>query len=223
MAIKIDLTGQRFGKLTVTGIAVDIPGKKKKWNCRCDCGNECIVSGSNLRSGHTTECLRCGYEATRAYNTTHGKTGTKIYAIWRGMLNRCENPKAKSFPDYGGRGIKVCPEWHDGGTFIKWAENSGYAEGLEIDRIDNNGDYEPDNCRWIERLLNSNNKRNNKLIEHNGETKTLAEWARVYNVSYKNLSRCLLVGYSLDDAVKRLRNGERTHRGSKAWLKNRGE
>lgn len=223
MAVKIDLTGQKFGRLTVLEIAVDEPGKKKKWKCRCDCGNECIIAGSNLRSGHSTQCLECGYEATKASRIIHGKTGTKLYKVWRAMLNRCENQKSKSFPNYGGRGIKVSTEWHDPTVFFTWAESTGYTEGLEIDRIDTNGDYEPENCRWVKRIVNANNKRNNKLIGHNGEAKTLAEWSRFYGVSYKNLSRCLLKGYNLEDAVKRLRNGERTHRGSKAWLKSKEE
>lgn len=218
MSVKIDLTGQKYGKLTVIGIAVDDPGKKKKWICCCDCGRKTIVAASNLRSGHTTQCLFCGYNEATKKKRTHGASRTPIYYVWNAMINRCNNPEFKSYKDYGGRGIRVCSEWEKSAVFIKWALENGYKDGLEIDRIDVEGDYCPENCRWITRLENANNKRNNKVVEHNGEFKTLAEWARYYNVNYKNLSRNLLKGYTLEDAVTREKNRERTHRGSKNWL-----
>lgn len=217
MAVKIDLTGQKYGKLYVKGLYLDIPNRKKKWLCVCDCGNETIVSGSNLRNGHTKSCLKCGYESTKKAITKHGQSHTKLFYVWHSMKNRCENPKHKSYEDYGAKGISVCEEWHDSTKFFKWALRNGYEEGLEIDRINVNGNYEPNNCRWVNRTQNANNKSNNKLIEHEGQTKTLAEWSRVYEVNYKNLSRLLLKGYSLDDAVKRLKSGDRTHKNSKHW------
>ncbi|MFQ8841832.1 MAG: hypothetical protein ACLR8P_13860 [Clostridium fessum] len=128
------------------------------------------------------------------------------------MLNRCENEKFHSYSDYGARGISVCSDWHDSQKFFSWAEKSGYADNLEIDRIDTDGNYSPENCRWITKTENANNKRNNKIIEHNGEKKTLAEWARYYDVNYKNLSRNLKKGYSLEEAVKREKAGDRSHR-----------
>lgn len=212
MAVKIDLTGHIYGDLEVIKISVDEACKKKKWLCRCKCGKECIVSGSNLRSGHTKHCPSCGYKITKEKKTTHGQTKTKLYYVWRGMLNRCENPNFKSYQDYGARGIKVCEEWHNSKTFLDWSKENGYEDGLEIDRINTDGDYCPSNCRWIKRLENSNNKRNNKLIEHNGETKTLAEWARHFGVNYKNLSRNIIKGYSLIDAVNREKSGDRSHK-----------
>lgn len=219
MSVKIDLTGKRFGKLTVVGLAVDVPYKKKKWLCKCDCGNEAIVAGSNLQSGHTKNCIECGRKTLAKSKTTHGRTHTKLYYIWHAMINRCENPSFKYYADYGGRGISVCEEWHDAKVFIKWAEENGYEEDLQIDRKDNDGNYCPDNCRWVTKTINANNKRNNKIIEHNGEKKTLAEWARFYDVNYRNLFRNLNKGYSLEEAVKREKTGDRTHRGSKNWNK----
>ena len=133
------------------------------------------------------------------------------------MKSRCENQKNKSYKDYGAKGISVCEEWHDSVNFFEWALRNGYKEGLEIDRIDVNGNYEPSNCRWINRLENANNKTNNKYISHNGETKTLAEWSRFYDVNYKNLSRLLIKGYSMNDAIKRIKSGDRTHKNSKNW------
>ena len=211
MAVKIDLTGHIYGDLTVLRLSADEAGKKKKWLCKCKCGNECIVSASNLRDGHTKHCSECGYRLTGQKKKTHGKTKTKIYYVWRGILNRCENKNFKSYKDYGGRGICVCEEWHDAKVFFDWAYSSGYKDGLEIDRIDTDGNYCASNCRWIERQENANNKRNNKFIEHNGEVRTLAEWARFYDVNYKNLSRNIIKGYSLLDAVQREKNGDRSH------------
>lgn len=217
MAVKIDLTGHKYGKLTVLRIDTDIPGKKKKWLCKCECGNETIVSGSNLRNGHTKSCLKCGYESTKKAITKHGQSHTKLFYVWNSMKSRCENQKNKSYKDYGAKGISVCEEWHDSANFFEWALRNGYKEGLEIDRIDVNGNYEPSNCRWINRLENANNKTNNKYISHNGETKTLAEWSRFYDVNYKNLSRLLIKGYSMNDAIKRIKSGDRTHKNSKKW------
>ena len=217
MAVKIDLTGHKYGKLTVLTIDTDIPGKKKKWLCKCECGNETIVSGSNLRNGHTKSCLKCGYESTKKAITKHGQSHTKLFYVWNSMKSRCENQKNKSYKDYGAKGISVCEEWHDSVNFFEWALRNGYKEGLEIDRIDVNGNYEPSNCRWINRLENANNKTNNKYISHNGETKTLAEWSRFYDVNYKNLSRLLIKGYSMNDAIKRIKSGDRTHKNSKNW------
>lgn len=223
MSVKIDLTGRRYGKLKVLRLEVDIPGKKKKWLCRCDCGNEVIVAGSNLQSGHTKQCVECGHKETTFKRTTHNLTGTRLYNIWGGMITRCECEKSNIFPHYGGRGIKVCEEWHDSSKFFEWAFSNGYREDLEIDRIDVNGDYCPENCRWVTRIENANNKRNNTFVEHNGEVKTVSEWARFYGVNRRNLSRNLLNGYTLEEAVQREKTGDRTHRGSKKWRAKHGK
>lgn len=218
--VRVDLTGKWYGNLEVIRLEIDIPGKKKKWLCRCKkCGREVIVAGSNLQSGHSTQCKKCQLNDVQKSNVKHGMTGTKLYGVWNAMINRCENYNSKSYCDYGGRGITICEEWHNSTSFFEWAQENGYKEGLEIDRIDVNGNYCPENCRWITKTENANNKRENKIIEYNGEKKTLAEWARFYNVNYKNLSRNILKGDSLIDAIKRLETGERTHRGSKNWKK----
>lgn len=214
MSVKIDLTEKRFGSLTVLRLEIDVPGRKKKWLCKCDCGNEVVVSGGNLQSGHTQHCKLCGRKVQSEKVKTHGKSRTKLYYVWQGMINRCERESHKSYSDYGAKGISVCEEWHNPEVFFEWAINNGYKEGLEIDRIETTGNYCPRNCRWISRAINANNKSNNKLIVHNGEEKTLAEWARYYNVNYKNLSRNLKKGYSLEDAVQREKTGNRSHRKS---------
>ena len=215
MSVRIDLTGRRYGSLTVIKLAVDETGKKKKWLCKCDCGEECIVAGSNLQSGHTLHCSKCGNAISAEKKKKHGISHTKLYYVWQAMINRCERPGVFGYGDYGGRGITVCEEWHDPEKFFEWARNSGYKEGLQIDRIDVNGNYCPDNCRWITQLKNANNKRNNKIIEHNGEKKTLAEWARFYGVDYKNLSRNIRRGHSFEYALNRGLTGAKTRKGCK--------
>lgn len=213
MSVKIDLTGKRFDRLEVIRLVVDIPGKKKKWLCRCDCENEVIVQGSNLQSGHSTQCKECQWKDVHTNHTTHGMTGTKIYGVWNTMINRCENPNSKSYCDYGEKGVSVCKEWHDSKNFIDWALSHGYEEGLEIDRIDTNGDYCPENCRWITRLENANNKTNNRIILHNGEEKTLAEWARYYGLNYKSLHKKISLGYSFEEIVSEVQSENKTEQG----------
>ena len=116
---------------------------------------------------------------------THGACirNDKLYGIWKTMIHRCENPKRVKYPDYGGRGICVCKEWHDPNAFMDWAETHGYSEGLQLDRIDNNGNYEPCNCRWVTPKQNSRNRRNTVLLTLHGETKSVAEWCETIPVS----------------------------------------
>lgn len=215
MSVKIDLTGKTFGNLTVLRLAVDEPRKKKKWLCQCGCGREIVVSASNLKSGHSQQCRTCQLKAVQTGNVTHNQSGTKLYRVWNGIKTRCENPNSKSYPEYGGRGITLCPEWHDAATFLEWAWANGYHEGLEIDRIDNDRGYSPDNCHWIPRKNNANNKRSSKYVEHGGEKRTVSEWASFFGVNYKNLCRNLSKGYSLEEAVQREKSGDRTHRKKK--------
>ena len=116
---------------------------------------------------------------------THGAwaRNKKLYEVWTNMLGRCENPRREKYPDYGGRGIKVCGEWHDPNAFIDWAEANGYRPGLQLDRIDNDGDYAPDNCRWVTRAENCRNTRRTKSLTLLGETRSVAEWCEVLPIS----------------------------------------
>ena len=157
----IDLVGTRFGKLVV--IRKDKPNPSYNgcmWLCKCDCGNLTVANGQNLKSGNTTSCGCYGFERRRRSVTKHGKTGTRIYRIWKAMHTRCLNPNSPPYKYYGGRGIDICEKWlNDFETFHSWAIDNGYQENLTIDRIDTNKGYSPDNCRWITMAEQNKNKR----------------------------------------------------------------
>lgn len=148
--------GQKFGRLTVLVRNEEL----KKWDCICDCGCLVSVESGKLNNGNTKSC-GC-YARDMAVNATksHGMSDSKIYNVWKAMRKRCFNPKNKSFKYYGGRGITVCEEWNDSfQAFYDWALKNGYQEGLQIDRINNDGNYEPSNCRWVSAKENNSHRR----------------------------------------------------------------
>lgn len=196
MGIFIDLTGKKYNKLTVLK-RVENKNKQTMWLCQCDCGNKVIVSGGNLKNGHTTSCgcysiqnkIKRAKEKNPCYK--HGLYNTRLNRIWNSMKKRCYLKTHKAYKNYGGRGIKVCDEWLDKENgfinFYHWAMSNGYKEDLTIDRIDTNGNYEPNNCRWATREEQQNNKRNNHYLEYGGEIHTLAEWSKKNKINYNTL------------------------------------
>jgi hypothetical protein len=183
-----DLTGMVFGRLKVLKFSgVNEKTKCAEWICECICKKKTIVSGARLRNGKTKSCgcLKEGYR--------HGKSGDRLYNILMRMKARCYNPTDDAYELYGGRGIRICDEWLDKETgvicFYKWATENGYSEDLTIDRIDVNGNYEPNNCRWVTMKVQQNNKRNNVRIEINGEIKTMKQWSEVLGIDYIILQR----------------------------------
>jgi hypothetical protein len=182
-----DLVGQHFGKLTV--ISFSHMNRIQHWNCMCDCGKECIVNINNLKNGTTKSC-GCFQQESRI---DHGLSKHPLNPVWRNARSRCNNPKDKAYKHYGGRGIVFCDEWSEFKVFYDWAIAHEYKEGLELDRIDNDGDYCPENCRWATRKQQCNNTRSNRLLTFNGITKNYTQWSKEQDVkvttAYARISR----------------------------------
>ena len=183
----VDITGKRFGRLTVISRSGSNKRGNAKWLCKCDCGNHTTVLGNKLRSGHTQSCGCLHKENFTLSHTKHGMKDDALYVVWKSMRARCNDAHSHAYKNYGGRGISVDTVWDDFGEFRNWAINNGYTHGLEIDRKDNNGDYSPENCRFVSRKENNNNKRNNVFIKYNGRIQTIAQWADELGFKYATL------------------------------------
>lgn len=186
-----DRIGQKYGRLIVMKYLYTNERRKAVWLCKCECGNYIEVPSERLATGNTKSCgcLHSDTSKERAKELIEKHTKyknnneKKIANAFRQMKHRCYNPKCKAYKNYGARGIKICQEWLDDfSKFYKWSIENGYNESLSIDRIDVNGNYDPNNCRWVTNLQQQNNKRNNKYIEFNGEKHTYAEWGRILNI-----------------------------------------
>lgn len=180
-----DLTGQRFSRLTVIRRVENKDNSGQAcWECKCDCGNTIYTVGYCLRSGDTTSCGCYLNEVRGQSSKTHGMTKTRIHTIWCSMKERCFNANDRNYIRYGQRGITVCDEWkNDFIAFYNWAIANGYSKDLTIDRIDVNGNYCPENCRWATKAEQANNKRTNHYVTRDGVTHTVTEWCEILGVS----------------------------------------
>ena len=182
-----DLIGQRFGRLTVIKSLDGSRNTPRKQLCKCACGNITSVITYKLISGHTKSCGCLQRERTSNASKKHGLRHTKLYKTWCNMKNRCNNVNNQDYHSYGGRGIFVCDEWrNDFKSFYDWAMSNGYQDDLTIDRIDVNGNYEPNNCRWISNKAQSRNKRNTVKLEVFNEIRPLIEWCEIFNKDYQH-------------------------------------
>lgn len=203
--VKIDLTGQKFGRLTVIKRAGSTKNRVTEWLCRCDCGNEKVIRADRLQRGTTQSCGCFHREAVAERNkarSVHCGRYTRLYYIWQGLKGRCLNVNNPKYNSYGERGIVVCDEWKDSfEAFRMWAMANGYEDTLTIDRIDVNGNYEPSNCRWATNEEQQNNKRDNHVLTYNGETHTVSEWAKILKLKQQTLDRRLHRGWSVEKAL----------------------
>lgn len=198
----MDLFGDKYGRLTPL-YRVKTEKKMTLWHCRCDCGNEVNVQIGHLRDGHTQSCGCLHSEQLVKSNTKHNLSGTRLYNIWSNMKSRCDDANDPKYKNYGARGVKVCNEWYEASVFFDWARQSGYSDDLTLDRIDVNGNYEPDNCRWVDYKTQSLNRTDNHYLTHNGKTQTMKEWSDECNIPYKVLeARINRYHWSVERALK---------------------
>lgn len=208
----IDLTGERFGRLVVLerleNYVSENGSSATMWKCKCDCGNIVNVRSSNLRNGHTRSCGCLFDEEHYNFHKTHGDSYSRIYNILRRMKDRCYNPRNNRYYRYGGRGITVCEEWLDYNNFKKWAFENGFNENssrkeCSLDRIDSDGNYCPENCRWVNSFIQNNNKSNTVMLTYKGVTHSIIEWSAILGMSRGTLyNRLYLYNWPLEKAFE---------------------
>jgi hypothetical protein len=212
----IDISNQTFGRWTVLSRAENTTQGQTQWLCRCECGTERIVVSILLRRGITRSC-GCLKQDRSVRDAKHGHAHsgaiTPTYWSWAGMIARCDNPKHRSYADYGGSGITVCERWHTFANFL--ADMGEKPEGCSIDRIDNAKGYLRDNCRWSTAKDQARNKRSNRMIEYDGKTRTIAEWAEILHIPQHTISDRLRHGATIAQAlsVTPLQYGEMSRNG----------
>lgn len=201
-----NLCGKKFGRLTVIrqsdNHTYPCGNSSVTWECKCDCGNLVTVLSRSLTKGATLSCGCYHKELAKKQKTIHGKHNTRLYRIWYKMHDRCYNIKSSAYKNYGNRGIIICDKWkNDFMSFYEWAMNNGYSDELTIDRINVNGNYEPSNCRWVNRKFQANNRRNNNIITYNNESLTISEWADKINMNRSTFANRLSSGWNVEKSI----------------------
>ena len=197
-----DLTGQRFGRWTVIRFSHTTQYRENYWYCRCDCGNENAVRCSHLTKALSQSCGCFQRECVAQQSYKHGLTQHPIYGTYHQMKNRCYNPNDSRYRDYGGRGITICSKWRY--SVVNFLDDMGERPpGTTLDRIDNDGPYSPENCRWATSYQQGSNTRKNHWLEHDGQRLTVAQWARRLNVNQSTIYSRLRYGWSISDALTR--------------------
>lgn len=190
MARPKDLTGKRFGRLVALSQNGRDNAGRVVWKCKCDCGTVKSISSNLLLSGHAVSCGCFKKDYLSFAKSTNRLSHARIRSKWRNMMSRCYSENNAEYKNYGARGILVCNEWHDLSTFAEWAYSNGYTEGsnLTIDRIDVNGNYCPENCRFVDMKTQCRNKTNNNIIEFGGQRKTIAEWSEITGINRSTIA-----------------------------------
>lgn len=195
-----DLTGLKFGRLAIIGIAKERRNGQAVWKCLCECGKIKLTRGSELRSEGCKSCGCLAIDLTIKRSRTHGMTGTPEYKAWESMIRRCYNPKSGNFGNYGGRGISVCDRWRKSAS--NFLEDMGLRpDGFSIEIKNNNGNYEPDNCIWADKFKQARNRRDNHKISVGGRTLTVMEWSLISNVRHDTILSRLRYGWDNQIAV----------------------
>lgn len=198
----IELTGSRFGRLIVIERYKSIR-KQWYWVCKCDCGKTTIVKAALLRSGNTKSCGCLQNDSRRLNRKTHGMSGFRPYYVWKDMKKRCYDKTKKGYKNYGGRGIKICKEWiNNPNLFCEWMFANGYKKGMTIERINNDGDYKPSNCKLATMKEQCRNMRRNRFLVINGESKTISEWVETYRIPYSTIYARVAKGFVDKDIIK---------------------
>ena len=202
--------GMKFGKLTIIGVSHKNGSGKNYAKCKCECGNIIDVLPNSLFNNESKSCgcsklnnpMLANNKSTSSGNYKDGRTKHSLYGTWTQMINRCENPKSKHYDRYGGRGIKVCEEWHDFWSFVKWSDSiGGKPNGYTLDRIDNDGNYCPENFRWADWGTQMSNKSSNRYITYNGKTQTIHQWSIDIGLNEQTLTNRINRGWSIERAL----------------------
>jgi len=199
MGKPIDMTGQRYGRLSVIEMAGHNKHRQRLWRCVCDCGETTEVIGHLLRYGQTQSCGCLQKEAIASVNKKHGKSKSQIWFMHRSMMDRCYLQTSTAYKNYGGRGITVCKRWHDFENF--YADMGDKPKGMTLERIDNDGPYSPDNVRWASYKDQANNRRNNVVLEFQGRKQTMQQWSDEMGLKIQTVWARLNRGWSVDRAL----------------------